>query len=287
MNRLLAGGIYGLSILAGIAAFLYPFLSPVIPAVENGESGRLESAPMLTAFLLVLCLLAVLVELQGEAVSAKMVAALGVMVALGAVLRFVETAIPGPAGFSPIFVPIILAGYVFGARFGYLMGIMTLLVSALITGGVGPWLPYQMLVGGWVGASAGWLPHFSRPGAEIAVLVSAGVVWGFLYGFLINLYLWPFFSGSAALAYQPGGGVVDATGRYLAFYSVTSLVWDIFRAGGNALLLAAFGFPAVQALTRFKSRLAFDIQPSTGQFSNIVPQDQNDLPGRVEIPAVK
>ncbi len=37
------------------------------------------------------------------------------------------------------------------------MGVYTIVVSALITGGVGPWLPYQMLVTGWVGMSAGGL----------------------------------------------------------------------------------------------------------------------------------
>ncbi len=270
MKRLLAGGIYAITVLIGMLAFLYPFILPVLPVINDVDNSHLESTPLLTGFLLILCLLAVLVELQGETVSAKMVAALGVMVALASALRFVETALPGPAGFSPLFVPIILAGYVFGARFGYLMGILTLLVSALITGGVGPWLPYQMLVAGWVGATAGWLPHPSRRELELALLVITGVVWGILYGVFINLYLWPFFEGAAAITYQPGSGIGAISGRYLAFYMATSLVWDIFRAGGNALLMLAFGLPAVQALTRFRARLAFDI-----------------LPGRVDIPVVK
>jgi hypothetical protein len=100
------------------------------------------------------------IEVQGEAVSAKVVAALGMLVALASVLRFLETAIPGPGGFSPVFVPIILAGYVFGSRFGFLMGAMTLLVSALLTGGVGPWLPYQMFVCG-LGRIQRWLAPLS------------------------------------------------------------------------------------------------------------------------------
>ena len=33
------------------------------------------------------------------------------------------------------------------------MGALTLFTSAIITGGVGPWLPGQMFVAGWVGMS--------------------------------------------------------------------------------------------------------------------------------------
>jgi energy-coupling factor transport system substrate-specific component len=67
-----------------------------------------------------------------------------------------------PGGFSPIFAPIIIAGYVFGGRFGFLMGTFTLLASALVTGGVGPWLPYQMFTAGWAGLSAGWMGQISE-----------------------------------------------------------------------------------------------------------------------------
>jgi energy-coupling factor transport system substrate-specific component len=71
-----------------------------------------------------------------------------------------------PGGFSPIFAPIIIAGYVFGGRFGFLMGTFTLLASALVTGAVGPWLPYQMFTAGWAGLSAGWLGRISEEARE-------------------------------------------------------------------------------------------------------------------------
>jgi energy-coupling factor transport system substrate-specific component len=112
---------------------------------------------VVTAALVGLSVVALLVELQGRSLSAKTVAMLGVLVAVTSVLRFLEVALPMPGGFSPIFAPIIIAGYVFGGRFGFLMGTFTLLASALITGGVGPWLPYQMFTAGWAGLTAGWL----------------------------------------------------------------------------------------------------------------------------------
>jgi energy-coupling factor transport system substrate-specific component len=226
---------------------------------DGGTTAHAADAGIMTVTLIFLCLLALLFELQGQAVSAKMVAALGVMVALAAALRFLETGIPGPGGFSPIFVPILLAGYVFGARFGYLMGVMTLLVSALFTGGVGPWLPYQMFVSGWLGALAGVLPHPIRPERELALLILLGVFSGLIYGVVINLYFWPFLVGPAAQSWSPGSGVREAALRFGAFYLATSFLWDLFRVGGNVLLMLVLGLPAVRALTRFRVRLQFEV----------------------------
>jgi energy-coupling factor transport system substrate-specific component len=122
MAEILSALIYLLTAAIGILAFAFPFILP--QAAAGPEAQQIASTPLLTMTLLGLSLVAMLVEMQGEVVSAKIVAALGMMVAVGSVLRFLETAIPGPGGFSPIFVPIILAGYVFGSRFGFLMGTM-------------------------------------------------------------------------------------------------------------------------------------------------------------------
>jgi energy-coupling factor transport system substrate-specific component len=209
--------------------------------------------------LLILCLGVLLIEVQGQTVSAKVVAALGVMVALTAVLRFIEVAIPGPGGFSLVFVPIILAGYVFGARFGFLLGALALLVSALITGNVGPWLPYQMFSAGWVGLTAGWLPHPERSTLQIGMLALFSFSWGMLFGAIMNLYFWPFISEGAATSWQPGVNLAVGMRRYFAFYVSTSLVWDVSRAIGNTFFILALGMPTVRALLRFRERFEFRI----------------------------
>ncbi|MCB9161966.1 MAG: hypothetical protein H6644_19315 [Caldilineaceae bacterium] len=54
-----------------------------------------------------------------------------------------------PGGFSPIFFLIVLTGYVYGGRSAF-MGVLTLVVSSLFTGAIGPWLPYQMVTAGWI-----------------------------------------------------------------------------------------------------------------------------------------
>ena len=251
MSRLATGAIYLLTLTIGFATFLGPFVLP------RPSAAQANLAIVLTILLLAAALVVLLIEVQGQVVSAKVVATLGILIAITSVLRFIEVAIPGPGGFSPIFAPIILGGYVFGARFGFLLGSLTLLVSGLITGGVGPWLPYQMFTAGWVGLSSGWLPHPSRPRNELLLLVFWGFVWGLLYGFIINLYVWPLAVGGQASSWEPGITPVETLTRYLTFYVATSLLWDLGRALGNVFLLVILGVPAIRALQRFKRRLQF------------------------------
>lgn len=252
--------LYLLAALIGVLALTLPFLQAAQAERAAGDAilGAGET-PLLATLLVSLCLAVLLVELQGQAAGAKTVAALGILVATTSTLRFIEVGIPGPAGFSPIFVPIILGGYVFGARFGFLLGALTMLVSAIITAGVGPWLPYQMFTAGWVGLTAGWLPHPRRSGAEMGMLLAFGFLWGYLYGGIMNLYTWPYLVGNAQTTWAPGAGIGDAARRYAAYYVTTSLVWDSAAAVGNVVLMFALGAPAVRALTRFRSRFYFQV----------------------------
>ncbi len=256
--------LYTLAALIGVLAFAYPFILPQLVAqTASGEvTARATDAPLLTFLLMGLCLAVLLIEVQGQAVSAKVVATLGVLVAITAVLRFIDTAIPVPGGFSPIFAPIILAGYVFGARFGFLLGTLSLLTSALITGGIGPWLPYQMFVVGWVGLTAGWLPHPTSAWQEKGLLILFGLAWGFVFGAVMNLYFWPFVLGNEASHWLPGLGVMENLTRYVTFYLATSAVWDVSQAVGNAILLLVLTTPVLRVLTRFRDRFQFVVQGS-------------------------
>ena len=267
MRRVVGGAIYALSTILGTAALLYPFMIRSPWAAAQG--ARAQDAPLVTAALVGLSLLALLVELQGETIGAKTVAMLGVLVAIASVLRFLETLVPLPGGFSPVFAPIILAGYVFGARFGFLMGVFTILASALITGGVGPWLPYQMLTSGWVGMSAGWLRALGLSGAregrlgrvEHALLCVSGLIWGLLFGAITNLYFWPYAQGPVSQTWSSGLSLRETLVRFGAFYAATSFPWDSARAVGNVALLLPLAAPTVRALTRFRRRFRFQAGP--------------------------
>ena len=62
------------------------------------------------------------------------------------------------AGFSAMFIVVLVAGNSFGPAFGFLLGAVGTFASGLFIGGLGPWLPFQMVAMGWVGLGAGLLP---------------------------------------------------------------------------------------------------------------------------------
>lgn len=260
LSQTISASIVLLTGVIGVAAFLEPFWTGAVQST-NAYHARIEKAPLFLVVLIGLCFAALLVEMQGKTINAKVVATLGVLTAVISVLRFIEVAFPAPGGFSPIFAPIILAGYVFGARFGFLLGAFTLLVSGIVTGGVGPWLPFQMFTAGWVGMSAGWLGLFfhTRHGWGAVLSLSVlGVFWGLLYGLIMNLYFWPYALGPAEQTWQMGYSLAKTMRHYAAFYLATSLWWDAARAFGNGLLVAVMGAPTLRALIRFRDRFMFE-----------------------------
>lgn len=263
---LLSGAIYGLTAGIGLLALLHPFILAAFRPEDSAASA--VNTPLLMTALVALCFLALLFEVQGQTVSAKVIALLGVLVAINSVLRFVEVSIPGPGGFTPVFFLIVLTGYVYGARLGFLMGALTLLVSALITGGIGPWLPGQMFTAGWMGllAPLAW-PLLRLMGgrpdsrAELGMLAAFAGLGGLFFGVVINLWFWPYMTGPADQYWQAGVGLAETVQRYVVYYLATSLLWDVFAVAGNVLLVLVFGAATLRALRRFRQRFDFEYQP--------------------------
>ena len=243
--------IYGLGSVLGAAAFLWPFLLPSASAPGAAHSA---DAPLVGAGLAALALTAVGLELRSRAKGGALVALLGVLSACAGLLRLLDL----PGGGSGMFFLVILAGAAFGARFGFLLGLTAMAVSALLTGGLGPWLPFQMLGLAWMGGGAGLLGAATRRlpvWAEITALSGYAWAWGFLYGGIMNLWFWPFVTDGGALSYAPGLGLTDTVRRYAAFYAVTSFGWDAAGAATNALLVAATARSLLPALRRHRGRL--------------------------------
>lgn len=264
-----SGLITGLISAIGIVAFAYPFFLTALPQSDN-PNARMTDAPLIFGLLMPLLLLLIVAELSSRQMNAKIVAALGVLTAINGVLR-----LPTGIGDSPtfFFLPILL-GYIYGARFGFLHGTLSLFVSALLTVGIGPWLPFQMLAMGWLGMGAAILhPARLRAGSwmELCALAAYGYIACMLFGALMNIYFWPFQAGDSGLSWQPGLSLAEVAARYWAFYVLSgSLAWDALRATFTAGLILLLGRPLLRELRRFHARffwLATDVAPGHSDLS--------------------
>ena len=239
----------GIVALASVVLFAWPLFAQ--PGALAGNDGR---APLYFAVLIPLILALVLAEISEDGFDIKAIAMLGVLSAAVAAVRPLGA---GSAGFETVFVVSILGGRVFGPAFGFVLGCAGMFASALLTGGIGPWLPYQMLASAWVALGAGVLPQF-RGKAEVGLLLAYGTAASLLYGLALNLSFWPFALGAGTeISFQPGAGIADNLHRFLLFTLATSLGWDIGRAVFTAILLAIAAPAVLGVLRRAARRAAF------------------------------
>jgi energy-coupling factor transport system substrate-specific component len=258
-----------LGLLTDVFVFVLGFLSLVSPFIlpqARNMSSQTAAFPIMVSLIIMLCLLVMVFEAQSSLLDSKMIAFLAVLTAINAGLRFLENAIPGPGGFSPTFFLIILSGYFFGSRIGFLMGAMTLFVSGLITGGIGPWLPGQMITAGWVGQSAVLITlmvnqlRWKYKTGEIVLLAVFGAFWGMFYGLIMNLWFWPFLGVGIGQTFTQTANALENLERYMVYYFTTSLVWDITRAIGNVLMIIIMAKPVLKIFQRFYQRFSFQKQ---------------------------
>jgi energy-coupling factor transport system substrate-specific component len=250
--RLRARLVLVLASASGLAAFLWP----LVISAGTGVAGQSADTPLVFLLTLPVLVVVVLAEVSAGGIDAKALALLGVLSAVNAALRPLGA---GTAGIETVFFLLVLAGRVFGPGFGFVLGCTSMFASALLTAGVGPWLPYQMLAAAWVGLGAGLLPRPVRGRWEIAMLALYGVVAAYAYGLLLNLSYWPYATGSGTdLSYVAGAPVLDNLRRFLAFTVVTSTAgWDTGRALTNLVAIVLLGPAVLVALRRAARRAAF------------------------------
>lgn len=141
---------------------------------------------------------------------------LAILVAVAVVGRLIGMSLPSIQLASFI---IIMVGIVYGGETGFLVGILTALVSDLFMG-LGYWTFFQMLAWGLMGYSSGLL---SEKLDNLILRVVFGFVWGFLYGFITDFAMFPYLS------------VIDIpslTGLYLAAIPI-----DLIHGLINAIAL--------------------------------------------------
>jgi energy-coupling factor transport system substrate-specific component len=240
--------------IVGVGAFIWPLLL----GFRSSDSAHAQDAPWIFLLMLPLLLLVVAAEIADGGMDAKALALLGVLSGICAVLRPVTG---GVSGVQLMFFLLVPAGRVMGPGFGFVLGNVAMFASAALTGGGGPWLPFQMLAAGWIGMFAGVLPR-ARGRAELVLLAVYGMIASIGYGFVLNLWFWPFGTSNigtgAAVSFVPGAPLAENLRRWLSYSLSTSLGFDIPRGVVTALALLLVGRPVLLALRRAARRAAFD-----------------------------
>lgn len=236
--------------IAGIASILM-FSWPLL--ISSTSTNETQIAQTVFIVLMPLTLVLIIMEFASGDIGAKQLALLGVLIALNAVIRLLGA---GTAGIETAFFLVILGAYVFGSGFGFILGASSIFVSALLTGGMGPWLPFQMMGVGLVGLGAGYLPKLNRLWLRNIVLVSYAIISSFFYGSLMTLWNWPYLAGTGTqLSYVPGDSLISNLTRFFQYELVTGgFFWDLGRAITTSVLILLTSHALIATLNRAASK---------------------------------
>ena len=185
-------------------------------------------------------------------IGPKQLATLGGLAALASATRI---ATAGVAGFELVFLFVILGGFAYGPKFGFLLGALTIILSSIFFGGFGPWTAFQLFAVGWVGLGAGLLGRISSA-KKLRLLMLAGYAGlsSYVFGLVMNLWFWPFATGpDSSISYRADAELSENLASF-ALYSLASstLTWDTVRAVSLVLAILLVGKPVLAVLARAK-----------------------------------
>jgi energy-coupling factor transport system substrate-specific component len=230
-----------------LIGFLWPFFVSSQAAANKAEWFFLLSTTISIALIISL--------VATDDLGSKNVAFLGILSALVAALRPLGI---GAIGIEPMWFALILAARVMGPTFGFLLGALSMSLSALLTGGIGPWLGYQVFAAAIIGCGVGVIPRNVRGKLELALLALYGAVAAELFGILMDLQFWPWALGSGTeLSYLAGAPIAENLSRFFSYHFISALAWDIPRAIITVTLILLAGRPALNALRRARHKAAF------------------------------
>lgn len=239
--------------------FFWPFL------VSDKESADWASWFFFASSTFTVLLLITMIAT--EDLGSKNVAFLGILSALVAALRPLGI---GAIGIEPMWFALILAARVMGPIFGFLLGALSMLLSALLTGGIGPWLGYQVFAAAAIGFGVGVVPRELRGRLEIAALAIYGAIAAEFFGIMMDLQFWPWALGSETeLSYIAGAPISENLNRFFSYHFLSALAWDIPRAVITVILIVLAGKPALNALRRARHRAAFVTDVEFKELSNV------------------
>ncbi len=207
--------------------------------------------------------LAFAVWFESSVMHARVLAIVALLGALSALFRVPFAALPNV---QPSTYIVICSGYVFGPVAGFAVGALTAVVSNFFLGH-GPWTLFQMFAWGLAGSSAVLLRRLPLRGRWLAFV---GFTWGLSFGIIMNVWTWV-------------GFVYPLTVRTFMITWGMSVLFDLFHATVNALLLGLLGVRTIRILERYHKRFQWEAQKDADGYtgtSETVKASQIEQTGR-------
>ncbi|SHK28999.1 ECF transporter S component [Paramaledivibacter caminithermalis] len=198
---------------------------------------------LISVIILIVSLILLFIFYERKHASVKEISLIATLAGLAGITRVPFAALPNV---QPTTFLVIISGYVFGPWFGFMVGAVATLVSNSFLGH-GPWTPWQMMAWGLAGFSAGILGKIMKKPSRLCLTIFA-FVWGFLFGYIMNLWHWLFFVYPLNLR------------SFIATYA-SSFYFDLMHALGNLGFTFFLGKDFINVLTRFKDRISYSEIP--------------------------
>ena len=194
-------------------------------------------AYLLLSFIMIACImLPFFARFEWREVAGREVVLLAMLAAIAAVGRVPFAGLPSV---QPTSFIIIIAGIVFGAESGFIVGAVAAIVSNFFLG-QGPWTPWQMYAWGMMGMTAGLLRNAWWLKTVWGKCIF-GFVWGYLFGWFMNM--WIIVSNIEALSWEFFAGIY-----------VSSVYFDLAHALSNVFFLLIFGTSWLKVLQRVQRK---------------------------------
>jgi energy-coupling factor transport system substrate-specific component len=242
----------GASLVALLATSAISALGFIWPFLISEKQGHPQWIFLLAA---PCALLLLMISVSNKELDSKSIALLAVLSALIAALRPMGT---GAVGIEPMWFVLILSARVFGPSFGFLLGTISMFLSAILTGGLGPWVAYQSFAAGWIGLGVALIPRNVRGKAEILALALYGIIAAAFFGIAMDLQFWPWTLGAdTQLSYVAGAAPSTNFSNFISYHFLSAMAWDIPRAIFTASLIVITAKPVLHTLRRAHTRAAF------------------------------
>lgn len=177
-------------------------------------------------------------------ITSREIVILAILAAIAAVSRVPFAALPSV---QPTSFVIIIAGLVFGAESGFIVGAVAAIVSNIFLG-QGPWTPWQMYAWGMIGMTAGLLRNTWWMKQMWGKLLF-GFFWGYLFGWFMNLWIIV-------------SAIENFTWEFFISIYVASIYFDLAHGLSNVFFLLIFSASWMRILHRFKRKYGLLIAES-------------------------